>query len=108
MVSSLYASIGHWLTNYKEAEPVQAHYPKRSQPYLTVERESVHRRPGFEERRIVEVQERTRGRRDSPPREHRQSSSSTNPPRHEMVLSPKSTLDPADAIHALLTPFRSP
>ena len=108
MVSSLHEPIGHDLTGRKEPKPVQTHYHKHLQPYSSVERESIYRRPGLEERRIVEVQELMRGRQDSPPREHRRSSRSTNPPRHEVVLSQKSTLDPASAIHALLTPSRSP
>ena len=106
MVSSSHKPIAHDLTDRKERVPVQTPYPKYSQPYLTVERESVYRRPGLEERRIIEVQEPMPGRRDSPPREHRQSSRSTNRPRHEMVLSQKSTLDPIDTIPALLTTFQ--
>ena len=111
MVSSLHELIGHDLTDRKEPKPVQTHYSKHLQPYSSVERESVYRRPGLEERRLVEVQELTRERQDSPPREHRRSrrsSRSSNPPRHEMVLSQKSTLDPTSAIHALLTSSRSP
>ena len=105
MVSfSSHKPTAHDLTDCKERVPVQTSYPKHSQQYLTLERESVYRRPGFEERRIIEVQEPTRGRRDSPPREHRRSS--TNRPRHEMVLSQKSTLDPIDTFPALLTKFQ--
>ena len=105
-MSSLQEPICNDLTERKETQPDQTRYPKHLQPYSTVEREYVYRRPGLEERRVVEIQEPTRGRRDSPPRELRRSSRSTNAPRHEMVLSQKSTLDPADAIHAFLTTFQ--
>ena len=107
-MSSPHEPIGHNLTDCKEPKPFQTHYPNHLQPYSSIERESVYRRPGLEERRIVEVQELTRGRQDSPPRERRRSSRSTNPPRHEMVLSQRGTLDPASAIRPLLTPSRSP